>query len=126
MTPVILVVDDEPDLIQIVSAALGHARPDLRVESATCLAEAEATLSRLREGGTTLALAIVDYRLRGEDGLDLLLRVRDEHPEAPTLLLTGQASTEAAERARASGARVLWKPAPLGALLGEVELLLAS
>ncbi len=123
---VILLVDDERDLLHVVSTALAHIRPDLLIESTTSVKEAEESLRRIEAEGRTLALAVVDYRLRGEDGLELLYRVRERHPEVPTVLFTGQASAEAEQQARQAGARVLWKPMALVDLLGEVQELLAS
>jgi CheY-like chemotaxis protein len=125
--PVILLVDDEPDLLQILTDVVARAAPHHRVVGATTLAEAQGCLDDLERTGTPLAVALVDHMLGGPSrsvdagtGLDLIETVQRRFPTTPTFLFTGQASPGVAERARASGARVLWKPVKLSALVGEV------
>ncbi|MCG8690607.1 MAG: sigma-54 dependent transcriptional regulator [Minwuiales bacterium] len=60
------------------------------------------------------ALTIVDYKLGGECGLDVLCRIREENPEAKVVVMTGHGDIAVAVEAMKNGARdFLTKPAPL-------------
>ncbi len=95
--------------------------PDYAVLTATCFDEAEAAL---RGHGEHVALVCVDHQLSGRTGLEFIQLLRDRHPHVPSLLFTGQASPQVADRALALGARVLWKPIRLAVWLAEVQALL--
>lgn len=122
MKPVILLVDDEPDLLQVLRDALGAALPEYDVANSTCFEEATRLLSVLDD---RLSLVVVDHMLGGPTGLDFLERLRVDHPQVPSMLFTGQATSAVEERARALGARVVWKPVRLRHWLEEVQMLLA-
>jgi len=122
--PVILLVDDEQDLLQVMSTALGLSLPDYEIVGTTTADEATEIIEDLAAMGTPLALVLVDHVLGGETGLDLLDRIRVSYPEVPALVVTGQAPQDVEEQARQAGARVLWKPMRLKQLLDEVVDLL--
>ena len=124
--PVILVIDDEPDLLHVLSWAIQKGMPGYRVEQAVGSEEAEDILDKLAASGSELALVVTDHVLGGDTGLDVLDRVRERFPAAQTMLYTGQAAAPVEERARANGVHVLWKPVRLRTLLGEVESVLAG
>ena len=126
MRPVILLIDDEPDLLTVMSTALRHAMPQYEVLTTTSIEEAEALLADLDATGTQLALLVVDHVMGGRTGLELLEQARSTFPDVPTLMFTGQAAPTVEERARQVGARVLWKPMRLSALVGEVQELVAA
>ena len=123
---VILIVEDEPDLLQVMMSSITHAMSDYEVKSATSIDEAERVLSELEEAAGELALVVVDHVLGGRTGLELLESLSQRHPRVPTLMFTGQAPVGVELRARQVGARILWKPAKLKSLLGEVQTLLAG
>ncbi len=119
----ILVVDDDPSLAWITSAALtrlgGH-----EVHEATSAAEA---LQRLRDA--TFDVVLLDAMMPGLDGAGLLelLRVDPELARVPVVMLT--ARTADADRARfvELGARgVIAKPYDPKTLHLELERLLAE
>ena len=124
--PVILIVEDEPDLLQVMASSITHSMSEYDVKSATSIDEAELVLSELAAQSGELALVVVDHVLGGRTGLELLESLSEHHPRVPTLLFTGQAPQGIETRARRAGARVLWKPAKLKVLLGEVQTLLAG
>src|SRR5437016_6320873 len=83
----ILVVDDEPDMVQSVQDLL---RLDYRVLGAT---RAQDGLKLLREN--EVQIVMTDQRMPGMSGVEFLYRVRGEHPEAIRLLFTGYADIKA-------------------------------
>lgn len=77
----VLVVDDDPDMRTTVAEYL--EAEGMTVWQAAGPAEALDRLAR-----TELALVVLDLRLAGEDGLDLLRRIRDRG-EVPVIVMTG-------------------------------------
>jgi two-component system phosphate regulon response regulator PhoB len=95
----VLVVDDEPEVCEIVRAMLEAI--GLHVES---VGSAEAALERVRARGCDLV--VLDWDLPGMSGLELCRRLRKDPTQAglPILFLSGQASSQALVDAFASGA----------------------
>jgi two-component system response regulator HydG len=85
----ILLVDDEPLLLRALRRILeGDGR---RVALAETPAEVEGHL-----GDPSLAAVLLDLKLRGASGLDLLERIRRERPEVEVVMMTGHATIEGA------------------------------
>lgn len=127
MKPVILLLDDEADLLQVLSEALGATLPAYDIVGSTSFEEAEQVLVDIEaSAGRRLSLVVVDHMLGGRTGLEFLERLHARFPRVPSILFTGQASEDVEDRARAFGARVLWKPIRLRSWLGEVRSLLAD
>ncbi len=80
--PHVLVVDDDPTIRDLVSDYLG--RNEFRVSA---VADGRAMQERL--GQEVVDLVVLDLRLRGEDGMALARRLRDESA-IPILMLTGR------------------------------------
>ena len=95
--PTVLVIDDEPDLVELVSLTL--ERMGLAAQSAGDLAAARALL---RSGDFDLCLT--DMRLPDGDGLDLVAWIQDNRPELPVAVITAHGNVEAAVRALKLGA----------------------
>jgi DNA-binding response OmpR family regulator len=87
-TPHVLVVDDDPTIRELVSEYLG--RNDLRV---TAVADGRSMQAILAD--QVVDLVVLDLKLRGEDGMALARRLRDES-EIPIVMLTGR--SEEADR----------------------------
>src|ERR1041385_4457518 len=81
--PHILVVDDDPTIRELVSDYLG--KNELRV---TAVADGRSMQGVLTE--QVVDLVVLDLKLRGEDGMALARRLRDDS-EIPILMLTGRA-----------------------------------
>jgi CheY-like chemotaxis protein len=96
----VLVVDDEPDARELLTIALTHSRADVRAVSTA--REALKVLEQWRPD-----VLISDIGMPGEDGYDLIRKVRALEPERggaiPAVALTGYASIEDAARARLAG-----------------------
>src|SRR5260370_15483148 len=83
----VLVVDDEPDVVQSVQDLL---RLDYRVLGAT---RAEEALKLVQE--EEVQIVMTDQRMPAMTGVEFLRRLRGEHPDAIRLLFTGYADIKA-------------------------------
>jgi two-component system, probable response regulator PhcQ len=102
----VLLVDDEPDILESLQDLLGAAIP-----AANLLADThpENALRRLRRG--CVDLIVSDYRMPGMDGISFLKECRRVCPEAGLLLITGYPTAQLAGAAKAAGiTRLLNKP----------------
>jgi CheY-like chemotaxis protein len=96
----VLVVDDEPDARDLLTIALTHSSADVR--AASTVPEALATLDQWKPN-----VLVSDIGMAGEDGYDLIRRLRALAPEQggkiPPIALTGYASENDGVRARNAG-----------------------
>jgi thioredoxin reductase (NADPH) len=98
--PVILAVDDEPEVIQAVQRDLrARYSDDYRIVWAGGGQEAIDTLRTLALQDTPVALMVVDQRMPSVTGIDVLRETLEIHPNAKRALLTAYADTEAAIQA---------------------------
>jgi CheY-like chemotaxis protein len=93
----VLVVDDEPVVLQLFSRVLSEK--GLRTRTAS---SAEEALKLLEEGG--IACVLADKNMPGMDGIEMLRRVREAQPHCAFIVMTGYASTESAIEALRLGA----------------------
>jgi len=95
--PVILSVDDDPEVLGAIERDLReHYRQDFRIIKAGSPEEALEAARTLKQRGVPIALFLVDQRMPGMTGTELLREVRKLHPDARKALLTAYADTEAA------------------------------
>ena len=92
----LLVVDDDPDMLRLLSMRLGAAGYQV-----TAVGSAEAALSQLDIDRPQLVLS--DVRLPGKDGLTLFDEIRSRHPSLPVILLTAHGTIPDAVEATARG-----------------------
>ena len=95
--PQALVVDDEPDIRELVTITLG--RMGIDCVSAATLGEAREALAL-----THFDLCLTDMRLPDGNGLDLVTWIQARHPSLPVAVITAHGSMEAAIQALKSGA----------------------
>src|ERR1700694_4888027 len=108
--PTVLVVDDEPDLIELVSLTL--SRMNLATDSAADVAGARAKLNERH-----FDLCLTDMRLPDGDGLDLVAWIQEVHADVPVAVITAHGNIESAVRALKLGAfDFVSKPLDLGVL----------
>lgn len=117
---VAIIVDDVPDLLQVMAEAVELALPDHVVHTARDAGDAEALLDRLEARGEQLRLLVTDQALGGRTGLDLMADAARRYDTA-LLLITGRATDHVEHAARALGARVLWKPFRLTTLVTTIR-----
>jgi len=92
----ILVVDDDPDLLRLLSMRLSGA--GYRV---TAVASAEEALVKIAMERPQLVLS--DVQLPGKDGLALFDAIRVQHPSLPVILLTAHGTIPDAVEATSRG-----------------------
>ena len=108
--PTVLVVDDEPDLLELVGLTLG--RMSLRTRTASDLNGARRLLKAER-----FDLCLTDMRLPDGDGLDLVAWIQEHRPSVPVAVITAHGNVESAVRALKLGAfDFVSKPLDLGVL----------
>lgn len=114
----LLMVDDDPVFLQVLSKAM--AKRGFDVITATGISDAVA-----RAQAAPPAMAVVDLKLEGESGLDLIPLLIEINPEINIVVLTGYSSIATAVTAIKRGAaEYLSKPVTAGdvvkALAGEL------
>jgi thioredoxin reductase (NADPH) len=98
--PVLLVVDDDPQVLAAVRRDLrSRYREQYTVVSAGSGPEALETARELKSRGDSLAMLISDQRMPGMLGGEVLARSRELYPLARRVLLTAYSDIEAAIRA---------------------------
>ena len=98
--PVILVVDDDPQVLAAVRRDLrSRYRESYSVVGAASGEEALATVRELKARGDALAVVITDQRMPGIHGTEVLSRTREIYPDARRVLLTAYSDIDAAVRA---------------------------
>src|SRR5207248_3042485 len=95
--PVVLVVDDEPDLLELVSLTL--SRMNLTTRTASDLNGARRLLKAER-----FDLCLTDMRLPDGDGLDLVAWIQENKASVPVAVITAHGYVESAVRALKLGA----------------------
>jgi thioredoxin reductase (NADPH) len=95
--PVIIAVDDDAEVLAAVERDLRqHYREDYRILKANSGSTALDMARELKQRGTAVALFLVDQRMPGMTGVELLREAKKLHPEARKVLLTAYADTTAA------------------------------
>jgi len=98
--PVLLVVDDDPQVLAAVRRDLRtRYREHYMIVSATSGQEALTAARELKSRGDSLAMIISDQRMPGMLGSEVLAKSREIYPLARRVLLTAYSDMEAAIRA---------------------------
>jgi two-component system response regulator PilR (NtrC family) len=105
-----LIVDDEPDIRELLEITLGRMKLDTR--SARNVKEAREWLAK-----EPFDLCLTDMRLPDGTGLDLVQHILQRHPHVPVAMITAYGSLDTAINALKAGAfDFLTKPVDLGRL----------
>jgi len=108
--PLVLIVDDEPDLVELVTLTL--SRMNVNAQSAGDVAGAKKLLK-----ATRFDLCLTDMRLPDGDGLDLVEWMNAHTPGVPCAVITAHGNVESAVRALKLGAfDFVSKPLDIGVL----------
>jgi len=95
--PIILTVDDDREVLQAIARDVRHGFGEhFRVIRAESGDRALDVLRQLRLANESVALMLVDQRMPGLSGIELLAEARRLYPEAKKALLTAYADTDAA------------------------------
>lgn len=91
---IILIVDDEPDILESMKALLDVDVPEVDTRTAPSGAKAIEILQKERVG-----LIISDYRMPGMDGFQFLAEARRLQPNVPSIMVTAYPDPRLAARA---------------------------
>lgn len=122
MNVYILVVDDEPDVEALFRQQF---RRDLRagrfrMEFAPSALDALKRAAEIRD--PSLILILSDINMPGMSGLDMLPKVRAEHPHVPVIMITAYGDAETRRKAIERGATgLLTKPIDFALLRQQID-----
>ena len=95
--PVVLTVDDDPEVLQAVSRDLRHQYGDrFRIVRAESGIAALDVVQQLKLRNEPIALFLVDQRMPQMGGVEFIEQAKDVFPIAKRVLLTAYADTDAA------------------------------
>src|SRR6266480_815050 len=97
--PCVLIVDDDPALLQALPEALRIRMSDVTVDTAD---SAAAALDRIAVRDYNAI--VTDIKMPGMDGFALLAEIRARRPDTPTLMITGHGERALAVKALRRGA----------------------
>jgi two-component system response regulator PilR (NtrC family) len=113
--PLALVIDDEPDICELLTLTLG--RMDIRTDTAADVSGAKALL-----GANEYDLCLTDMRLPDGDGLELVKWIQTNAANVPVAVITAHGNVETAVQALKLGAfDFISKPLDLNNLRNIVE-----
>ena len=95
--PIALIVDDEPDIRELLEITLG--RMDIITRSAADLAQAYTLLKQEH-----FDLCLTDMRLPDGNGIELVEHISNNHPDLPVAMITAHGNMESAVLALKAGA----------------------
>ncbi len=114
-SPLALIVDDEPDIRELLEITLG--RMDIMTRAAADLAQARTLLRQER-----FDLCLTDMRLPDGNGIELVQEISRDYPELPVAMITAHGNVESAVQALKAGAfDFVSKPVDLRVLRQLVE-----
>ena len=93
----VLVIDDEPDIRELLELTLG--RMNLETRSAANIDEARHLLQGFR-----FDLCLTDMRLPDGNGIDLVRHIQEKYPQLPVAVITAHGNMETAIAALKAGA----------------------
>lgn len=96
----ILVVDDDPALLEALPETLRLHMDDVEIDA---IDSAQEALRRIAE--TDYDALVVDIKMPGMDGLELLAEIKKVRPATPTMLITGHGDHDLAVEALRLGAQ---------------------
>jgi two-component system, NtrC family, response regulator HupR/HoxA len=118
--PVVLLVDDESELLDVLGEGMKN---EFTVETAASAEEADLLMA-----SSGYDVLICDHMLPGEAGLEFLIRMSERHPGTRRIMLTGYMNPELISRSVAVArlSACLLKPVKAAALATAVRTALAS
>ncbi|MGW8248464.1 MAG: ATP-binding protein [Acidiferrobacterales bacterium] len=116
-TSTILVIDDDPEILEALQAMLTLESTNYRVVTASSLTSAHEAIDLYKPD-----LSIIDITLGSQNGLDILPFIRKRYPDMICIILTAHRDVDYAAKAIRSGANdYLYKPLDPAAFLATVK-----
>lgn len=113
----ILIVEDQRELARAIQSGLAAMRHDFQVSNVPSGEEALLLVNRQPPD-----LVLIDIKLPGISGLELMERIRQRHPDVKVIFITGLTDPDTRERVAQAGADAfLYKPFDLPDILRGVE-----
>ncbi|MDR0881506.1 MAG: sigma-54 dependent transcriptional regulator [Candidatus Adiutrix sp.] len=97
LSPKILIVDDEEHIRKIMSIMLGK-------HGYTCRQAASGQEALVALAGESFDAVLTDLKMPGLDGLELLARIKEDHPDQLVIMVTAFATVDTAISAMKAGA----------------------
>ena len=123
MNPLVLVVDDEPDVEVLFRQQF---RRDLRTDRFTMefAQSAPMALKRISDAGDrALILILSDINMPGMSDLELLPKAKALRPDVPVIMITAYGDAETKRKALENGAEALFtKPIDFATLRSEIDM----
>ena len=123
MNPLVLVVDDEPDVEVLFRQQFRH---DLRAGRFTMefAQSGPLALQRITDAGKrSLILILSDINMPGMSGLELLPKAKAARPDVPIIMITAYGDAETKRQVLENGAdALLTKPIDFKTLRGEIDM----
>ncbi len=94
----VLIVDDEETLTWSLAKSLSHDREAYEITTAN---DGETALSLIKED--SFDLVVLDIRLPGISGLDVLVKIKEINPATKVIIMTAYGSSEIKAKAKARG-----------------------
>lgn len=120
----ILCVDDEVTILKSLEIELYNVFGDTYTyELAQSAEEAREIMEELDEEGLQIIIIISDWLMPDMKGDEFLIHIHEKYPDIVKIMLTGQASEDAIERAKryANLYRCLSKPWDSGELIATIQ-----
>ena len=103
--PNVLLVDDDEAVLDLMARLLRHQ--ELGVLTASCGPEAVAIFEECPE---QISALISDFNMPGMSGLELCVTLRDQNPDLPAMIVSGNLNSQILDAVRACRYQVLPKP----------------
>ena len=95
----VLVIDDDSDIVDVVSAVLR----DMKIQTIWTAADGDAGLDIFRQVHNQVDLIVCDWVMPGVNGLDFLRHVRESNTSVTFIMLTAKATPESIQAAKKFG-----------------------
>jgi CheY-like chemotaxis protein len=123
----ILVVDDETDIEMLFKHQFRRELREGRFVLDFAASGDEALAKMKANGAGSLILLVSDINMPGMSGLDLLVRIKEERPDLPVLMITAYGDARTRRVALERGADgLLTKPLDFSALRAEIQARVAG
>ena len=111
----VLLVDDEEELVTTLAERL-----KIRGIEATAVTSGKEALDRIAAGEFDVVL--LDVKMPGLGGIDVLRQIKNQQPRLPVILITGHVSSEDGEAGTRQGAfDCVVKPVNIDVLIGKMR-----
>jgi CheY-like chemotaxis protein len=116
--PLVLLVEDEPEVLTTLTWQLHHLLPQ-----AVIVAAQEGAGALIQVADQTVDLALVDYNLPGRGGMAIISALKRHSPQVITILIIASPMTQVEQTAQLAGVDVVL-PKPF--LLEELDHIIRS